>query len=208
MPTHSALSVPSQCPDILLCCHPGLAEFIRMAARFGATIVPFAAVGVDDSLNILADGSQLEAMPVVGDMLRRRAGGIPQVGNRGLLCVSHVALPLPPVRASAHVLTYLRPHPWNNAPWRPVSALRAGAPRRGGCRGGAGELCGAAGCAASAAGPPLLPLPAAHPHIPRGPQGETLKAPRSAAGGFLIPPLAAMPRQCQPRQRAGRRRRR
>ncbi len=55
-----------------------------MAARFGATIVPFAAVGVDDSLNILADGSQLEAMPVVGDMLRRRSGNIPQVGGCGL----------------------------------------------------------------------------------------------------------------------------
>ena len=53
-----------------------------MAARFGATIVPFAAVGVDDSLNILADSQQLEAMPVVGDMLRRRAGGLPQVRPR------------------------------------------------------------------------------------------------------------------------------
>jgi hypothetical protein len=49
-----------------------------MAARFGATIVPFAAVGVDDSLEILADSRQLEAMPIVGDMLRRRGGGLPQ----------------------------------------------------------------------------------------------------------------------------------
>lgn len=57
-----------------------------MAARFGATIVPFAAVGVDDSLNILADGSQLEAMPVVGDMLRRRAGAVPQASTAGLPC--------------------------------------------------------------------------------------------------------------------------
>ncbi|KAL4442037.1 hypothetical protein ABPG77_011298 [Micractinium sp. CCAP 211/92] len=62
---------------------PEKSEFIRMAARFGATIVPFAAVGVDDSLNILADGSQLEAMPVVGDMLRRRSGNIPQA-RRGV----------------------------------------------------------------------------------------------------------------------------
>lgn len=56
------------------------AEFIRMAARFGATIVPFAAVGVDDSLNIIADSQQLEALPVLGDMVKRRAGGLPQVG--------------------------------------------------------------------------------------------------------------------------------
>ena len=57
------------------------AEFIRMAARFGATIVPFAAVGVDDSLNIVADSQQLEALPVLGDMVKRRAGGLPQVGS-------------------------------------------------------------------------------------------------------------------------------
>ncbi|KAI3428285.1 hypothetical protein D9Q98_006664 [Chlorella vulgaris] len=57
---------------------PERSEFIRMAARFGATIVPFAAVGVDDSLEILADSRQLEAMPIVGDMLRRRGGGLPQ----------------------------------------------------------------------------------------------------------------------------------
>lgn len=50
-----------------------------MAARFGATIVPFAAVGVDDSLNIIADSQQLEALPVLGDMVKRRAGGLPQV---------------------------------------------------------------------------------------------------------------------------------
>jgi hypothetical protein len=50
-----------------------------MAARFGATIVPFAAVGVDDSLNILADSRQLAEMPIVGDMLRSRAGNLPQV---------------------------------------------------------------------------------------------------------------------------------
>ena len=71
-------SLPPPCPS------PGLlpfapAEFIRMAARFGATIVPFAAVGVDDSLNIIADSTQLEALPVVGDALRRRAGSMPQV---------------------------------------------------------------------------------------------------------------------------------
>ncbi|EFN58302.1 hypothetical protein CHLNCDRAFT_142297 [Chlorella variabilis] len=84
---------------------PEKSEFIRMAARFGATIVPFAAVGVDDSLNILADSQQLEAMPVVGDMLRRRAGGLPQA-RRGVSAsgeeesfVAPLAVPrLPPGR--------------------------------------------------------------------------------------------------------------
>lgn len=50
-----------------------------MAARFGATIVPFAAVGIDDSLNILLDPSQVQALPFVGDALRRRQALLPQV---------------------------------------------------------------------------------------------------------------------------------
>ncbi|PSC68099.1 Acyltransferase chloroplastic [Micractinium conductrix] len=66
---------------------PEKSEFIRMAARFGATIVPFAAVGVDDSLNIIADSTQLEALPVVGDALRRRAGSMPQA-RRGVSAAS------------------------------------------------------------------------------------------------------------------------
>lgn len=57
---------------------PDRSEFVRMAARFGATIVPFAAVGIDDSLNILLDPSQVQALPFVGDALRRRQALLPQ----------------------------------------------------------------------------------------------------------------------------------
>ncbi|KAI7839273.1 hypothetical protein COHA_006971 [Chlorella ohadii] len=66
---------------------PEKSEFIRMAARFRATIVPFAAVGVDDSLNIIADSQQLEALPVLGDMVKRRAGGLPQA-RKGVAAAS------------------------------------------------------------------------------------------------------------------------
>jgi hypothetical protein len=58
-----------------------------MAARFGATIVPFAAVGVDDGLEILLDASELEATPFIGDALRARAGGLPRA-RRGVSAVS------------------------------------------------------------------------------------------------------------------------
>lgn len=50
-----------------------------MAAKHNCTIVPFAAVGVDDSLNMIADARQLGELPVVGEMLKARAGGVPQV---------------------------------------------------------------------------------------------------------------------------------
>ena len=35
---------------------PEKAEFVRMAARFGAIIVPFSAVGVEDGLNQVGSG--------------------------------------------------------------------------------------------------------------------------------------------------------
>ena len=37
---------------------PDRAEFVRMAARYGATIVPFAGVGCEDSVNMLLDPQQ------------------------------------------------------------------------------------------------------------------------------------------------------
>jgi hypothetical protein len=106
-----------------------------MAARFGATIVPFAAVGVDDSLNILADSRQLEGLPLVGDALQRRAGGLPQA-RRGVAAdsfgedesfVAPLAVPrLPPRR-----LYFLFQPPLHTSPEDlKVRALRGVAGRR------------------------------------------------------------------------------
>ena len=82
-----------------------------MAARFGATIVPFAAVGVDDSLNILADSRQLAEMPIVGDMLRSRAGNLPQVCLRLLPPLLGKLLPAAAARCCpAALLLVLRVH--------------------------------------------------------------------------------------------------
>lgn len=58
---------------------PRPTEFIRMAARFGATIVPFAGIGIDDSLDLVLDSNEVERLPVLGDMVRRQAGQLPQV---------------------------------------------------------------------------------------------------------------------------------
>lgn len=57
---------------------PQQSEFVRMAAKFGATIVPFAAIGLDDSFNMVLDGSDIRNIPVVGDAIASRAAKLPQ----------------------------------------------------------------------------------------------------------------------------------
>ncbi|TKY61425.1 Acyltransferase protein [Spatholobus suberectus] len=47
--------------------HP---EFVRMAARFGATIVPFGAVGEDDIAELVLDYNDLMKIPIVNDHIR------------------------------------------------------------------------------------------------------------------------------------------
>ncbi|KAG5073212.1 hypothetical protein JHK86_008423 [Glycine max] len=47
--------------------HP---EFVRMAARFGATIVPFGAVGEDDLAELVLDYNDLMKIPIVNDRIR------------------------------------------------------------------------------------------------------------------------------------------
>ncbi|XP_004494663.1 phytyl ester synthase 1, chloroplastic [Cicer arietinum] len=47
--------------------HP---EFVRMAARFGATIVPFGVVGEDDIAEIVLDYNDLMKIPLVNDYIR------------------------------------------------------------------------------------------------------------------------------------------
>ncbi|XP_030958006.1 acyltransferase-like protein At1g54570, chloroplastic isoform X2 [Quercus lobata] len=49
---------------------PDQQEFVRMAARFGATIVPFGAVGEDDIGEMLLDYNDLIKIPVVNDLIR------------------------------------------------------------------------------------------------------------------------------------------
>jgi pimeloyl-ACP methyl ester carboxylesterase len=56
---------------------PRKAEFVRHAIRTGATIVPFAAIGADDSVQIVADAGDVLATPFLGDLMRERARQMP-----------------------------------------------------------------------------------------------------------------------------------
>ena len=47
-------------------------EFVRMCARLGVTIVPFAAYGPDDSFEIVLDGEEMLRLPLLGDSVRRQ----------------------------------------------------------------------------------------------------------------------------------------
>ncbi|GIL71022.1 hypothetical protein Vretimale_4099 [Volvox reticuliferus] len=55
---------------------PRRAEFVRMACRLGATLVPFAAVGAEDSVELLLDRKDLMAVPGLGDWLRQQQKGM------------------------------------------------------------------------------------------------------------------------------------
>ncbi|CAI5514359.1 unnamed protein product [Closterium sp. Naga37s-1] len=47
---------------------PERAEFVRMAAKHEATIIPFACIGVDDGFDILVDADEMPNVPIIGPM--------------------------------------------------------------------------------------------------------------------------------------------
>ncbi|GER40507.1 esterase/lipase/thioesterase family protein [Striga asiatica] len=73
---------------------PDQPEFVRMAARFGATIVPFGVVGEDDLAELALDYDDLLKIPIWGDRVREenekydsfnvRAGKSGEVANQAL----------------------------------------------------------------------------------------------------------------------------
>ena len=57
---------------------PSRPEFVRMAARHKAIIVPFAAVGAEDGFEVVADADDVKNLPFgVGDALLARAREVP-----------------------------------------------------------------------------------------------------------------------------------
>ncbi|KAF2287917.1 hypothetical protein GH714_003204 [Hevea brasiliensis] len=50
---------------------PNRQEFVRMAARFGATIVPFGTVGEDDIVELVLDYNDLMKIPFVNEFVRK-----------------------------------------------------------------------------------------------------------------------------------------
>ena len=75
-------------------------EFVRMCAKYNAIIVPFAGVGVDDSLEMILDSSELKELPFIGKQIETAARNAPQA-RQGVVedFVSPLAIPkLPPNR--------------------------------------------------------------------------------------------------------------
>lgn len=62
---------------------PKRAEFVRLAAKYNAIIVPFAATGVDDSLEIILDNRELQETPIIGNAILQRSTTLPQA-RRGV----------------------------------------------------------------------------------------------------------------------------
>ena len=48
-------------------------EFVRMAARYGATIVPFAGVGAEEGFEMLLDPGEIRRLPVLGSLIEQRS---------------------------------------------------------------------------------------------------------------------------------------
>jgi len=56
-------------------------DFLRMAARFNATIIPFSAVGCSDVFTIVLDKREVLNLPFVGERLKRRAQAFPRASD-------------------------------------------------------------------------------------------------------------------------------
>ncbi|KAI3468633.1 hypothetical protein Pfo_025296 [Paulownia fortunei] len=61
---------------------PDEPEFVRMATRFGAKIVPFGVVGEDDLVELFIDYNDLMRMPLVKDMIKRRNKNAGETSNQ------------------------------------------------------------------------------------------------------------------------------
>lgn len=57
---------------------PSKPEFVRMAIKHNAIIVPFAAVGAEDSIDVIADANDLMSAPLgIGESVRERSRKVP-----------------------------------------------------------------------------------------------------------------------------------
>ncbi|KAK9819759.1 hypothetical protein WJX72_002051 [[Myrmecia] bisecta] len=63
---------------------PARAEFVRMAARFGATIVPFAGVGAEDCFEMVAGPQEIRNAPIIGPLIEQRIRDAFPAARRGV----------------------------------------------------------------------------------------------------------------------------
>lgn len=57
---------------------PETAEFVRMAAKFDATIVTLAAVGIEESMEIVMDREDIMQTPILGDIAKSQIQQTPE----------------------------------------------------------------------------------------------------------------------------------
>ncbi|GAB4835925.1 hypothetical protein Ancab_000844 [Ancistrocladus abbreviatus] len=74
---------------------PDQPEFVRMAARFGATIVPFGVVGEDDLLEFVLDYDDQMRIPIWNEYLRQNSGDMTRARANGDLFIPGVLPKLP-----------------------------------------------------------------------------------------------------------------
>lgn len=55
---------------------PEKVDFVRMAARFNATIVPISAVGMADSINTILEPSEVGDLPLIGERVKAFAANV------------------------------------------------------------------------------------------------------------------------------------
>ncbi|GLT95242.1 hypothetical protein SLE2022_129350 [Rubroshorea leprosula] len=63
---------------------PNQPEFVRMAARFGATIVPFGVVGEDDMVELVLDYNDMMKMPLLNDYIREETQKVEKIRDKSL----------------------------------------------------------------------------------------------------------------------------
>lgn len=78
---------------------PERVDFVRMAGLFGATIVPFAAIGIADSVDIILDSEEILKVPILGDRAKRFNKNVPSA-RAGIQdnFISPIAVPKLPSR--------------------------------------------------------------------------------------------------------------
>eukprot|EP00965_Chrysotila_dentata_P067709 2240683-Pleurochrysis_carterae.AAC.1 len=89
-------------------------DFVPLAAKAGATIVPVAAIGAEEGFNMLLDADEMLELPYFGERLRESAKSTPvgrpgaktahaHVHARACPCIRTLALALALTRARTHV---------------------------------------------------------------------------------------------------------
>ncbi|GMH38045.1 hypothetical protein BSKO_05929 [Bryopsis sp. KO-2023] len=63
---------------------PEQSEFVRMAAKFGAAIIPLAAIGLEDGMEIVFDAEDAKKTPIFGDYVQDQLRKYVQKARKGL----------------------------------------------------------------------------------------------------------------------------